>query len=339
MTESYEAGVVSWPAAPRSPRLMRLTRGLVLSGCALLALAMLTNCRRSEPAPHAERVERAVPAPVAQALPVIAPVEYRPVTVDEALAINAEPAVPERAGPAARPFVVTRPAAALDCLTSAVYYEAASESDDGERAVAQVVLNRVRHPAFPASVCGVVYQGAERTTGCQFTFACDGALLRTPSAAGWRRARRIAGEALQGHVFKPVGNATHYHANWVVPYWASSLNRAATIGVHIFYRWSGSWGMPRAFFQRYAGIEPDISASIARWTKAGAPGALAAADAPLLLEDAKLAARPARPEKPQVLAADLASGGLVARLRKTPRLEADRGKARLKIDADRPQMR
>lgn len=310
--------------------------------CALLALTGLTNCKQSEHAPQPERVERAVPPPIAQAVPVIAPVEYRPVTVAQALAINADPGVPEHAGPAARPFLVTRPAAALDCLTSAVYYEAASESDDGERAVAQVVLNRVRHPAFPASVCGVVYQGAERTTGCQFTFACDGALLRVPSPRGWQRARRIASEALKGYVFKPVGVSTHYHADWVVPYWASSLDRAATIGAHIFYRWSGSWGTPRAFFQRYAGIEPDISASIARWTKAGALGtaAVGPGGAPVLLEDAKLlAARPTKPVKPQILAADLESGGLVTGLRKAPRLEADRGKAKLKIDADRPQMR
>lgn len=309
--------------------------------CASLALVGLTNCQRSEPVAPPARVERTVPSPIAQAVPVIAPVEYRPVTVEQALAINAEPVMPERAGPAARPFVVARPGAALDCLTSAIYYEAASESDDGERAVAQVVLNRVRHPAFPASVCGVVYQGAERTTGCQFTFACDGALLRTPSAGGWRRARRIATAALGGYVYKPVGVSTHYHANWVVPYWASSLDRAATIGAHIFYRWSGSWGTPRAFFQRYAGSEPDISASIARWTKAGAPDVATAVpgDAPVLLEDAKLiAARPPKPVKPQILAADLQSGGLVSSLRKAPRLEADRGNARLKIDADRPQI-
>ena len=71
-------------------------------------------------------------------------------------------------------------ARALECLTAAIYYEAASESDDGQRAVAQVVLNRVRHPAFPGTVCGTVYQGSERA-GCQFSFACDGAMARAPS--------------------------------------------------------------------------------------------------------------------------------------------------------------
>ena len=81
-----------------------------------------------------------------------------------------------------------RAAQALECLASAVYYEAGNQDDDGERAVAQVVLNRVRHPAFPASVCGVVYEGSTRPTGCQFTFTCDGSLYRQPDADGWRRA-------------------------------------------------------------------------------------------------------------------------------------------------------
>ena len=88
-------------------------------------------------------------------------------------------------------------AQALECLTSAVYYEAGNETVDGQRGVAQVVLNRVRHPAFPASVCGVVYQGSLRTTGCQFTFTCDGSLNRSPDAAGWARAHKVAADGVQ----------------------------------------------------------------------------------------------------------------------------------------------
>jgi spore germination cell wall hydrolase CwlJ-like protein len=106
---------------------------------------------------------------------------------------------------------------ALTCLTQAVYYEAASEGVDGGRAVAQVVLNRMRHPGYPASVCGVVYQGADRPTGCQFTFTCDGSLLRAPVQALWARSRKIAEEALKGRVFATVGHATHYHADYVLP--------------------------------------------------------------------------------------------------------------------------
>lgn len=123
----------------------------------------------------------------------------------------------------------------LDCLTAAIYYEAGRESVDGRRAVAQVILNRVRHPAFPATVCGVVFQGAERRTGCQFTFTCDGSLKRIPSTIGWAQARSIAEQALSGSVFAPVGWATHYHADYVVPYWASSLSKVGQIGAHIFY--------------------------------------------------------------------------------------------------------
>ena len=87
---------------------------------------------------------------------------------------------------------------ALECLTAAIYYEAASEPDQGQRAVAQVVLNRVAHPSFPNTVCGVVYQGSERSTGCQFSFTCDGSLMRVPSKFFWERARGVAAQALSG---------------------------------------------------------------------------------------------------------------------------------------------
>jgi hypothetical protein len=119
----------------------------------------------------------------------------------------------------------------------------------GKRGVAQVVLNRVRHPAFPNSVCGVVMQGSNRTTGCQFTFSCDGSLYRRPSPQGWQSARQTALAALSGAVEPSVGMATHYHADYVRPYWASSLDKVAVIGTHIFYRWSGSWGKRVAFNQ------------------------------------------------------------------------------------------
>ncbi len=148
----------------------------------------------------------------------------------------------------------------LDCLTAAIYYEARSETDDGQRAVAQVVLNRVRHPAFPASVCGVVYQGSYRRTGCQFTFTCDGSLRRRPIAHIWDRARRIAEAALAGEVYAPVGNATHYHTTAILPYWAGSLTRSAVVGAHIFYRWKGGAGERSAFHQDYAGNEPGATA-------------------------------------------------------------------------------
>ena len=161
---------------------------------------------------------------------------------------------------AARPFQFTALNAtssqrAEKCLAEAVYYEAGSESEDGQRAVAQVVLNRVRHAAFPHSVCGVVYQGAERSTGCQFTFTCDGSLARIPNRFGWRRAMEVAGRALGGEVYGPVGHATHYHAAWMTPYWAPSVAMVGRIGGHIFYSWKGAAGSAAAFSQAYAGIE------------------------------------------------------------------------------------
>ncbi|WP_298092640.1 cell wall hydrolase [uncultured Sphingomonas sp.] len=155
-------------------------------------------------------------------------------------------------------------ARALQCLTAAIYYEAGGESDAGERAVAQVVLNRVRHPAFPATVCGVVYQGSAHA-GCQFSFACDGALGRAPSAGGWARAARAAAGALAGGVFAGVGLATHYHTYAVSPSWARSLVMTDVVGAHFFHRWKGYWGTAAAFTQRYAGAEPTpgVAATVA----------------------------------------------------------------------------
>lgn len=166
-------------------------------------------------------------------------------------------------GAAARPFYspgtgITH-ARAAECLAQAIWYEAASESEAGQRAVAQVVLNRVAHPGWPSSVCGVVYQGSERSTGCQFTFTCDGSLARRPSGLSWARAQRIADEALGGSVYAPVGLATHYHTLWVNPYWAGSLDHIGTIGAHRFYRNRGAGGQASAFSTTYAGLEPAVS--------------------------------------------------------------------------------
>lgn len=202
--------------------------------------------------------------------PVVAPLDFtlspdavRPISMDEARIWNA--GIPFSTLPiqAARPFIMAPDkladyARALDCLTAAVYYEAASETGPGQAAVAQVVLNRMRHPAFPKTVCGVVFQGQERTTGCQFSFTCDGALARLPSAAGWARARAVAASALNGSVAAEVGMATHYHTDWVAPYWAERLVKMRQIGTHIFYRWTGGWGLPGAFTGQHTGDEPII---------------------------------------------------------------------------------
>jgi len=174
------------------------------------------------------------------------------------------PAPALAAGPeAAQPFVASRDSGtferSLECLSQAIYYEARSQSDDGQRAVAQVVLNRVRHPAFPNSVCGVVYQGSERSTGCQFTFTCDGSMNAGVQPYAWERARRIAESALRGSVYRPVGLATNYHTTAIHPYWAPSLVPQVIVGAHIFYRRPGS-GTIEAFSQSPSDDEPDIAA-------------------------------------------------------------------------------
>jgi spore germination cell wall hydrolase CwlJ-like protein len=166
-----------------------------------------------------------------------------------------------------RPFVLDThnaddSARALHCLTQAVYYEAAREPEAGQAAVAQVVLNRVRHPAYPKSICGVVYQGSARLTGCQFTFTCDGSLRWAPEASFWARCQAVAKRALAGYVFKPVGSATHYHAVYVSPYWAPTLVKMAQVGQQIFYRWTGPWGEPPAFTGRYEGREAYLTPAL-----------------------------------------------------------------------------
>lgn len=126
-----------------------------------------------------------------------------------------------------------------DCLTEAVYYEARGEGDAGMRAVAQVILNRVRHPAYPRTICGVVYQGAERRTGCQFSFTCSGVMGRRVDTRMWKRAEAVATSALSGHVMKAVGSSTHFHTVNVAPVWRHRLDRIATVGNHVFYQLPG----------------------------------------------------------------------------------------------------
>lgn len=145
-------------------------------------------------------------------------------------------------------------ATALSCLTEAIYYEAANESVAGKRSVAQVVLNRVRHPAYPRTVCGVIYQGFADPV-CQFSYTCDGSLARRPLDRQWRESRAVARAALSGHVERSVGTATHYHADYVLPYWAFNLEKIHQEGRHIFYRFPGTAGRSANFAARWTGRE------------------------------------------------------------------------------------
>jgi spore germination cell wall hydrolase CwlJ-like protein len=242
---------------------------------ALLLLAISASCvpLHAADAPTSARHAATSPLPALPANPALPPLPepmlLQPVTPTDAAAINA--AIPISTAPNPRAdSVVLRAATAWDqqrslqCLAEAIYYEARSEPEDGQRAVAQVVLNRVRSPAYPGSVCGVVYQGPMRAGGgCQFTFTCDGSLGAAPAGPSWDRARRIAAAALAGSVYAPVGLATHYHTQQVVPTWAFRLVKAAVIGSHSFYRMQGAWGESGAFRQRYAGREPNPAAIVA----------------------------------------------------------------------------
>ncbi len=145
----------------------------------------------------------------------------------------------------------------LDCLTQAVYYEARGETPSGQAAVAQVVINRARNPRFPKSICGVVFQRAAATRGCQFSFACDGSTLRNREPGAWRRAQKIASRALDGFVMAEVGAATHFHTLNVAPIWGPHLLRVAQVGMHVFYRFGGRAGAPSAFTSEVeiAGVE------------------------------------------------------------------------------------
>jgi len=142
---------------------------------------------------------------------------------------------------------------ALACLSQAIYFEAAHEPVEGRRAVAQVVLNRARDPHFPASVCGVVYQGVELGV-CQFSFVCDGSLVRRPpSDVQWTDAWTVAADALTGRVERGIGTATHYHATYIAEPWGDTVVRTGVIGQHVFYRWRGKAGRAAALTSIYAG--------------------------------------------------------------------------------------
>lgn len=212
----------------------------------------------------------------------------------EAQRLNAAMAPASGALRPALPFVFKGSAEdrrrALRCLTQAVYYEAALEPGNGQAGVAQVVLNRVRDPNYASTVCGVVFEGAERVTGCQFSFTCDGSLGQAPVGWAWERARKVAERALNGAVAQEVGTATHYHADYVHPWWAPTVAKVTQIGAHIFYRWKGVYGETAAFRKTYNGREPAIDeARVSRPRMTIAAGsATGGADPDAPLKDAPL---------------------------------------------------
>jgi len=226
--------------------------------------AMLALARRHDPRPHTDDWGRVAGWERLDLRTIPRLGDHEP-DFEEARLINAyRPAAPLTLE-AMKPFMIRGPAAerekALHCLTQAVYFEAGFEPASGQQAVAQTVLNRMRHPGYPKSICGVVYEGSARGTGCQFSFTCDGSLERAISPVVWDNAQIVARRALAGFVMKDVGTATHYHADYVYPYWAPTLVKLRTLGAHIFYRWTGPSGAVAAFRGRYSAHE-DVSAEI-----------------------------------------------------------------------------
>lgn len=234
-------------------------RGAVVSSM-VIAVPTAAMAFVGSPGSLSER-SQPVEIPINTRAPVPPPLLLRAVAPREAVDINRQIPFSQDSNRPALPFKMAGDretfARAVECLATAIYYEAGAEPLDGQRAVAQVVLNRVRHAAFVTSVCGVVYEGSSRISGCQFSFTCNGSLRRVPSEREWSNARAIAAAALRGAVFAPVGYATHYHADYVVPYWAASLSKNSVVGRHIFYRWPAWWGTAAAFGSHYLGNEQD----------------------------------------------------------------------------------
>ena len=227
---------------------------VVLGAVLILALTMSPFNKSKRPA-AVQTAETTVTPPANTPIPVVEPLELDMSDPDAARLHNASVPFSTAPNPAALAFRFSGDATALgratDCLAAAMLYEAGDDAT-GERAVGQVVLNRLRHPAFPKTVCGVVFQGQERATGCQFTFTCDGAMARQPAQAAWDRARALASKMLAGDVYKPVGQSTHYHTDWVIPYWSASLDKVTAVDTHLFFRWKGWWGTPPAFVRQVA---------------------------------------------------------------------------------------
>ena len=141
-----------------------------------------------------------------------------------------------------RTAVAALDAAERKCLATAIYFEARGESIGGQAAVAKVVLNRAENPAYPGTVCGVVYQNQHRRNACQFSFACDGIPERVTEKKAWAQAQQIANEVVSGREYiADVGHSTHYHATYVYPHWAPRMQKNTKIGLHIFYQFKRGW--------------------------------------------------------------------------------------------------
>jgi spore germination cell wall hydrolase CwlJ-like protein len=266
----------------RSRRIAAEAGGLSSEGLALIERGMgqgaIALASRFDPAPHADAWDRpawwtAINLDRPPALPI------GPLSLADAAVLNAALPADAASFAPAQPFWLKTAGAerqrAILCMTQAIYYEAALEPLEGQQAVAQTVINRMRHPDFPKSICGVVYQGSQLPIGCQFSFTCDGSLARPPIEPYWSRAKDVAVAALSGFVAHDVGSATYYHADYVFPAWGPQMVKIRQLGAHIFYRYPGPAGAPEALTGRYAGGE--LAVSMAGPSRAAIEAAKAAA--------------------------------------------------------------
>ena len=224
-----------------------LAAGL-LAACALATILSISNAARRAENDRASQIALAAETELAAAF-----VQYRADAAGSVRAISDGP----RLKPVRTPLDFTAPETVLSelvdfdlgeiarardyasehkCLAQAIYYEARSERRVGQAAVADVILNRVANRIYPNTICGVVFQGSHRTTGCQFSFTCDGSMDARLNKRKWQQSEDLAGAVLAG-IHLPVSrDATHYHADYVDPYWAANMNPTATIGTHKFYQ-------------------------------------------------------------------------------------------------------
>ena len=161
-----------------------------------------------------------------------------PKQVEKAIRLERTASTPKEKNKETRKAIAQRRVqqAEENCLARAVYFEARSESELGQIAVAKVILNRVKDPNFPNTICGVVYQGSGRRNSCQFSFACDGLPDDVRSAEAWAKAKSVARRTIAGDAkVAKLTTADHYHADYVKPKWAKSMKRLVKIGRHIFY--------------------------------------------------------------------------------------------------------
>ena len=260
----------------RSGKLILFLSLLVaLSAAALLAYSVYEGSKPIEQSQRATMTGRSLPALPTVGLPgaVEPEEELLDVTPQTAQEINESRPFITGEIPAALPFrsklAGKERERAIACLATAGLYEAGSRSGD-QSAVMQVVLNRVRHPAFPDTICGVVFQGSERSTGCQFSFTCDGSMRRRqPSPAAWRSAQGLATAMMEDTIDERVGLATHFHTDWVVPYWSDSLDKLTNVRTHLFFRWRGFWGTAQALAARYRGARHSRFGQPLRFARTG----------------------------------------------------------------------